>query len=169
MNQLQTVLTKDPANNKMNITRTFQAPVKTVWKAWTEPRLLDQWWAPKPWKAETKSMEFREGGTWLYCMVGPDGTRTWSRADYEKIEPQKHFTGMDAFCDEEGNINKDFPQMHWQVNFSEAGDATLVTVVITLSSKEDLQKILDLGFQEGFSAAHGNLDELLSKKLQQAG
>ena len=44
---------KDLDNKKMTITRGFDAPVADVWRAWTESELLDQWWAPKPWKAET--------------------------------------------------------------------------------------------------------------------
>ncbi len=64
---MKTTFTKDVANNKMFITREFAGTVEDVWKAWTDPKLLDQWWAPKPWKAETKSMDFREGGRWVYC------------------------------------------------------------------------------------------------------
>src|SRR5262245_15792478 len=97
---MKTTYQKDMANNKMNVTREFAAPVPQVWKAWTEPDLLDQWWAPKPWKAETKKMDFREGGNWLYSMVGPDGTRHWARVDYKKIIVQKFFSGKDAFADE---------------------------------------------------------------------
>ena len=47
-------INKDVDNKKMTITRSFDAPVSDVWRAWTESKLLDQWWAPKPWKAETK-------------------------------------------------------------------------------------------------------------------
>ncbi|MFD2144274.1 SRPBCC domain-containing protein [Mucilaginibacter antarcticus] len=67
-----TEITEDLANKKLNVTRTFNAPIDQVWKAWTDDTLLDKWWAPRPWKAETKSMNFTEGGTWLYSMVGPE-------------------------------------------------------------------------------------------------
>lgn len=51
--------------------REFNANVSLVWRAFTEPELLDQWWAPKPWKCETKSMNFKPNGKWKYEMVGP--------------------------------------------------------------------------------------------------
>jgi uncharacterized protein YndB with AHSA1/START domain len=163
MTKQQTLVSKDPANNKLVVVREFAAPVEQVWKAWTESNLLDQWWAPRPWKAETKTMDFREGGFWLYCMNGPDGTQSWSRADYKTIDPQKSFTGVDAFCDETGKVNPDLPSMHWRTEFSPTATGTKVEVEITFSSASDLEKILEMGFQEGFTAALSNLDELLGK------
>ena len=70
MSNKQTTISKDAANKKLIVVREFDAPLEEVWKAWTEKDLLDQWWAPKPWKAKTKTMDFREGGIWLYSMVG---------------------------------------------------------------------------------------------------
>ena len=159
----QTIYTLDPDNNKMRVVREFDAPLPEAWKAWTESKLLDQWWAPKPWQAHTISMDFKEGGTWLYYMEGPDGSRHYCRADYETIVPDQSYTGLDAFCDEKGNINTEFPRMHWEVVFSPTRTGTKVEVAITFASKEDLEKIVEMGFKEGFSAAHENLDTLLSK------
>lgn len=153
---------KDIANKKIFIRRSFQASLLLVWNAWTVSNLLDQWWAPRPWKAETTLMDFRTGGSWLYDMVGPDGTRHRCRADYDLVVPQKQFTGTDAFCDENWNIDPALPVMHWQVEFSEAGGATDILIILTFQSIQDLEKIMEMGFQEGFSSAHGNLDELLA-------
>ena len=161
--QNETIFTKDLANKKIGVTREFDAPVEKVWKAWTESELLDQWWAPKPWKANTLSMDFRNGGTWLYYMEGPDGSRHYCRADYKAIIANKSYEGLDAFCDEKGNINTEFPRMNWEVEFSKSNNGTKVYVEITFASVEDLEKIIEMGFKEGFAAAHTNLDELLSK------
>ncbi|HEY6503696.1 MAG TPA: SRPBCC domain-containing protein [Chitinophagaceae bacterium] len=161
--QQQTVITKDLVNRKLFVVREFDAPLEQVWKAWTDSTLLDQWWAPKPWKANTTSMDFREGGLWLYYMEGPDGSRHYCRADYNSVTPHKSFIAEDAFCDENGNINHDFPRMLWKVMFSKSGDGTKVDIEIKFATVEDLEKIIEMGFQEGFTAAHGNLDELLAK------
>jgi uncharacterized protein YndB with AHSA1/START domain len=159
----ETVFSKDAANKKIRVVREFDAPVNQVWKAWTESKLLDQWWAPKPWKAHTKSMDFREGGIWLYYMEGPDGTRHYCRADYQTIVPGKSYTGLDAFCDENGVVNTEFPRMHWQVVFNAVDNKTKVEVEITFTTEADLEKIIEMGFKEGFAAAHTNLDELLAE------
>jgi PhnB protein len=160
----QTTLKKDLQNKKIYVTREFDAPVSLVWRTWTESELLDQWWAPQPWKSETKSMDFREGGFWLYAMVGPDGTRHWARADYKTIRFQKSFSVKDSFCDEEGNLNSNLPSMDWKNEFIPMGDVTRVEVEISFEKDEDLKAILEMGFQEGFTAAHGNLDELLARQ-----
>jgi uncharacterized protein YndB with AHSA1/START domain len=158
----ETKYTKDAANKKIKVERDFDAPVELVWQAWTQSELLDQWWAPKPWKANTKTMDFREGGHWLYYMEGPEGDRQYCRADYITIVPNKSFVGNDAFCDENGNLVPEPPGMHWEVNFVANGDATRANIEISFETEADLEKIVEMGFKEGFAAAHANLDELLA-------
>ncbi len=158
----KTVFSEDIANKQMKVTREFDAPIEKVWKAWTESELLDKWWAPRPWKAMTKSMDFRTNGSWLYCMVGPEGEKHWATIRYSSIDPLKNFTGIDAFCDENGKINEELPSMQWSNNFSEKDGITTVVVDITFPSVEALKKITEMGFKEGFSMAHANLDEILA-------
>ena len=162
-NNKQTNIAKDVANKKLVIVREFDAPLEQVWKAWTESNLLDKWWAPKPWKAKTKSMDFREGGLWLYSMVGPDGTESFCRADFKTIVANKTFSADDSFCDENGKDNPDLPHMHWKNVFSKTNTGTKVEVEITFGNVADLERILEMGFEAGFRAGLGNLDELLSK------
>lgn len=156
-------ITKDVTNKKVFIVREFNAPVEEVWKAWTESELLDQWWAPKPYKACTKKMDFREGGSWLYYMEGPDGSKTWVKVDFETISPNKSFTAVDYFCDENGVRTDEFPGMHWINRFNAVNGGTKVSVEITGATVADLEKIIEMGFEEGFTAALGNLDELLER------
>jgi uncharacterized protein YndB with AHSA1/START domain len=161
----ETIYTKDLTNKKIKVEREFDAPVDQVWKAWTDSEILDQWWAPKPWKANTISMDFKSGGRWLYYMQGPDGSRHYCILDYKSISPKKNIIAEDAFTDDKGNINKEFPSMHWENEFKPVGSQTKVVIDITFASEADLEKIIEMGFKEGFAAAHRNLDELLSKEL----
>jgi uncharacterized protein YndB with AHSA1/START domain len=107
-------------------------------------------------------MDFREGGRWIYSMVGPNGETHWALTEYRKVVPLKGIELHDAFGDEAGNINTEFPQMDWKVAFKSSPDGTKVEIEIKYSSKADMEKIIEMGFQEGFTAAHGNLDELLA-------
>jgi uncharacterized protein YndB with AHSA1/START domain len=153
--------TVNKENKTINVTREFAASPELVWAAWTQPELLDQWWAPKPYQTVTKSMDFREGGKWLYTMNGPDGTVHWCMAHYKKIDPIKSYSALDAFCDEKGNINKDFPRAFWTNSFSGNKETTTVTIVIAYDDLADLEKYIEMGFKEGFTMALGNLDEML--------
>ena len=95
-------------------------------------------------------------------MQGPDGSRHYCRADYKSIVANKSYEGLEAFCDEQGNINTDFPRTHWRVEFIPEGMVTKVEVQLTFASVADLERLVEMGFQEGFAAAHKNLDELLA-------
>ena len=154
----------DKENKKITIQREFAAPLPTVWRAWTDSQILDQWWAPKPWKTQTKSSDFREGGRWIYSMKGPDGSEHFSFADYKAINPQKSFTVQDGFSDASGNIRTSMPQSTWEVDFKEENGSTIVTVRITHEKKEDFDEMLKMGFKEGMTAAMENLDDLISEK-----
>src|SRR6185295_5344399 len=101
-------------NKTITVKREFAAKLSLVWDAYTKSEILDKWWAPKPWKARTKTMDFREGGHWHYAMVGPNGEEHWALANYKEIQIQKKFTGLDAFADANGNVNKDLPQSKWE-------------------------------------------------------
>lgn len=155
----------DKPNNQILVDRSFNAPLDLVWSAWTEAEILDQWWAPKPWKAESLHMDFREGGYWLYAMVGPEGERHYSRADYMAIVPHRAFTAVDGFCDKDGNPNNDLPSNTWENTFEDRGDATLVHIRLTFDSLEDLEKIIEMGFREGFTAGLENLDQYIASQF----
>lgn len=144
----------------VEISRHFDAPLPLVWKAWTEAAILDKWWAPKPWKSETRKMLFANEGQRLYCMCGPAGERSWGLITFHDIKPQVGFAITDAFCDESGRVNNDFPSTHWEIRLEEKEGTNLVNV-LTSSKEEDMKKLIDMGFQEGYAMALDNLEEWL--------
>lgn len=158
--------TVDKDNNKIFVDREFDAPRELVWAAWTESEILDRWWAPKPWVAKTKHMDFREGGYWLYAMMGPDGEIHWSRADYREINPMEQFLAVDGFCDENGVMNPEMPSNAWDNRFeSTDANTTIVHVELTFETLEDLEQIIDMGFKEGFTAGLENLDDYIASQF----
>ena len=168
MTKNEPVFSKDTASKKLTVVKEFDAPLNLVWTAWTQAEILDLWWAPKPYKTETKTMNFREGGTWLYAMIGPQGDTHWCRVDYKKIEPLKAIIKDCRFCDAEGNIKLDPPAMIWNESFSQTGSTTTVRVVLSFATEADLEMIIKMGFQGGFTMGLGNLDEYLSTQLSTA-
>lgn len=153
----------DKETNAIHVIREFAAPLSRVWSAWTEKELLDKWWAPKPWQARTKIMDFREGGFWLYAMVGPDGASQYCRNDYKSINHHNAFSARDAFCNETGVVDTSFPQGDWTIRFKPKAETTLVEIVIRYDQPSGLEKILEMGMKEGFTAGLENLDSLLAE------
>ena len=159
----KTTITKDFENKRVTIVREFRAPKSAVWHAWTSAEELEKWWAPRPYKALTGSFEFREGGHWHYYMLSPEGEKTWCYVGYESIDVEKSFSASDGFCDENMNLSPDMPHMHWRNEFEEHDGKTKMTVEVTFASSADLQKIVDMGFEEGFTIGLNQLEELLAQ------
>jgi len=107
-------------------------------------------------------MEFEVGGSRLYAMCGPNGEKHWALADYLFITPQTIFKHRDGFCDSAGNLSPDSHRSDWNVNFAAAGDSTIVNVFIQYESLTSLQKVMEMGFKEGFTIALVGLEEILS-------
>jgi len=150
---------KDLEKRKITISKHFNAKPDVVWQAWTRKEILDQWWAPKPWRAETKKLELHEGGSWQYAMVGPEDERHHGKFQYTKINAMKSLEGIDSFTDEKGFVDTELPQATWKIEFRSAGAGTDVRITVSGKSQEVLEQLLASGFEEGFRMALGNLDE----------
>jgi uncharacterized protein YndB with AHSA1/START domain len=158
----QITITQDRENKTVTVKRSFAAPRSKVWQAWTDVSLLEKWWAPKPWKAVTKTYEFKPNGQWLYYMAGPDGEQFWSVVKFQEINAEHYFTAIDGFCDENGEINHSMPSdTHWKNEFFEEDGMTHLVVTLTFASEETMQKMIEMQFEGGFSIGLSQLEELL--------
>lgn len=163
MNNLQTTVVKDLKEKSILVAREFNTTVANVWRCYTEAELLDQWWAPAPWRAETKTMKFEVGGFWLYAMVSPEGQKHWGVMNYKAIETFKSINLEDGFCDEEGALNKELPISKGTIIFTSKTNATLVEFKMKYSTEEQLKTIIEMGFEQGITACLEQLAELLNK------
>lgn len=153
-------------NKTIHIKREFDASLEVVWQAWTTPELLDQWWAPKPYHIETRLLDLREGGMWLYAMVSPRDEKMWCKADYKTIKTNKLLSWLDAFCDENGNENTIKPRSLWTNNFTEKNGITTVNIVLQHDKLEDIEKMIEMGFKEGLTMALENLNQYLETQFR---
>src|SRR4051812_12421914 len=138
----------DVANRKVSFSRRFDAALPVVWEAWTNARQLEKWWAPKPYKAETKDFDFQPGGHWLYVMGGKDETH-WAALRYSSIDVLRGFTAESYFANENGTKKFEMPESIWNVEMLEDLGGTRLNVVVTCEDSEQLQRLLDLGFEQG--------------------
>ncbi len=154
---------KDLKNKKITTKVHFNASPEEVWKAWTEREILDKWWAPKPWRAETRKMEFKEGGSWQYAMIGPENKKQYAKMSYTEIDAPNSFEANDSFTNEKGVDDKSFPQTTWRCEFKPSGTGTDVKIVMTPKTEGALEKNLEMGFEQGFKMALGNLEDILDE------
>jgi uncharacterized protein YndB with AHSA1/START domain len=164
MNNLLFDFTVDKATKTVNIDREFAADLSLVWDAFTTQEILDQWWAPKPWASKTKVMNFEVGGRRFYAMVSPDGLEMWSVQKYTSISPKTNFKMLNAFADAEENPQ--LPGSEWDLNFSEQNGKTKVNISIYNESLERMEKMIEMGFKEGFTMTLNSLDELFATLSQ---
>ena len=156
--------TVDKATKTIHITREFAADLDLVWDAFTKAELLDQWFAPKPYQAKTKEMDFREGGRWLYTMVSPEvspeDVKRYSLVEFIKIQPKTSFSTRNSFADENGNsLNNAFSLV--KNSFKAEAEKTTVHIEKVFDNLATLEMLATGGFIEGTAAGFNNLDEYL--------
>jgi uncharacterized protein YndB with AHSA1/START domain len=155
----------DKATKTVSISMEFDAEVPLVWDAFTKPEILDQWYAPAPWKSKTKHMNFEVGGRRFYAMVGPDGQEMWAVQKYTSISPKTNFKFFNAFADKDENLQ--LPGSDWDLTFIEqkgkdGDEQTKVNISIYNESYERMERMIAMGFKEGFTATLNNLKNLLA-------
>lgn len=161
-NHLPFDFTVDKATKTVYITREFDAGLSLVWDAFTKQEILDQWVAPKPWTSRTKYMNFEVGGKRFYAMVSPEGLERWSIQEYVAITPMTHFKMYNAFADKEEN--PELPGSEWDYTFSEQNGRTTVRITIYNESLARLERMIEMGFTEGFKMSMNNLENLLASR-----
>jgi len=164
-NNLLFDFTVDKPTKTVFINREFAAELTLVWDAFTKPELLDQWVAPKPWTSKTKYMDFKVGGKRFYAMVSPEGLERWAIQEYTSITPKTNFKMHNAFADKDEN--PELPGSDWDYTFSEQNGITKVSITIYNESLERLEKMIEMGFKEGFTMSIDNLEKLLGTLSQQ--
>ena len=156
--------TVNKATKTVSVIREFAAELSLVWDAFTKPEILDQWWAPRPFLSKTKYMDFKVGGRRFYAMVSPEGEERWSIQKYTSISPKTNFKFINAFADKDEN--PELPGSDWDLNFSEQNGTTTVRVSIYNESLARMEKMIEMGFGEGFKMTLNSLEDLLTQLSQ---
>jgi len=125
--------------NEISITRIYDAPVKLVWDAWTDPKQAAQWWGPRGFTITTHSKDLRVGGSWVYTMHGPDGVDYENKTIYHEVEKYARLV-----YDHGGN-DKQPPLFRVTVNFAEIKGKTKMEMTMAAPSAEaaiEIKKII---------------------------
>ncbi len=147
------------------ITRVFNAPRHLVFKVWTEPKHIEQWFGPKGFTTRVTQIDLRPGGQWRYVMIGPDGTEYPSIGVFREIVPFERIVTSDEFeAGIEQVMNIDLPEgMVTKVIFEDWEGKTKLTIEIVHTSAEDRRKHEEMGVIAGWNSSFDCLDEYLAK------
>lgn len=159
--------TTTPEDRIYRLERVFDAPRDLVWKAWTEPERIAQWWGPRGFTTTVKEMDVKPGGAWLYCMYSPefmpDGSGACGKSVYSQVVAPEKLVYTDYFTDEDGKVNETMPVLQVTVLFTEQSNKTRVTSITEFEKPEDLEKVLAMGMEQGVKETWDRLEELLAQ------
>ena len=155
------------------ITRELDAPRELVFKAWTEPERLEQWWGPKGCRLKVAQLELRPGGVILYSISFGQGPTMWGRFVYSEIEALERLVYVSSFSDEEGALTRAPFSKTWPMEvfntltFTEQeGKTTLTLRSAPQNATEEERKTfvgMHQSLQQGFSGTFDQLADYLAK------
>ncbi|WP_298315982.1 SRPBCC domain-containing protein [uncultured Aquimarina sp.] len=137
-------------NRTLSLKRTFNAPIKLVWEAWSQSEHIAQWWGPKGMETKIIEHNFNEGGTWKYAMLMPDGNEFIADGIYTEIVTfQKIISSANFKPMTEG--------VEIQALFEEDGDKTNFTFNVVHATEEYCQQQEKMGFMNGWGSVFDRL------------
>lgn len=157
-----TTITRNVEENAVIIERFFDAPRDLVWKTFTEPAHLVNWWAPHGWTLPVCEIDFRPGGTWVSAMRGAEGDDHWGKAVYREIVAPERLVYLDSFTDAEGNPIEGMPTMLITLEFIEQGDRTKIISHTQFATAAEFAAVMEMGGVEGVVEIWNRLAEYLT-------
>lgn len=151
------------AKHEIVITRVFAAPRELVWKVWTQPGHVAQWWGPRGFTTVVKALDLRVGGRSEYVMRGPDGTEYPACGTFKEIIPFEKIVATDEFGEGFEAPGVDLPQgMVTTAVFEDLGDKTRLVLTISHPTAEDKRKHEAMGVVDGWNSSLDCMDEYLA-------
>ena len=149
-----------PADDQILITREFNAPRHLVYKAWTTPELVRQWWHAKRGEVTVAEIDLRVGGRWRWVMVTPDGFEVGFHGEYREIVPDERLVTTEVYEgipvpegeSEEGALNT--------LTLTEADGRTTLSLLVQHASQESRDMHINSGMEDGLQDALDLVEEL---------
>jgi uncharacterized protein YndB with AHSA1/START domain len=155
---------KDTNSLTMAITSEFDATADRVWQLWNDPRQLERWWGPPTYPATFVDHDLSVGSVVTYYMTGPEGDKArgwWRIID---VDAPKRIELEDGFADESGNEDSSLPTTHMTVDIEEVEEArSRMTIVTKFSTLDDMEKLIEMGMEQGMMAALGQIEDILAE------
>jgi uncharacterized protein YndB with AHSA1/START domain len=153
--------TMEADDRTLVLTRLIAAPPANLYRAWTEPALMKQWFAPLPWTTPHAEVDVRPGGSSLVVMRDPDGTEFPNRGVYLDVQPNRRLVFTDAYVRAWEPSAKPF--MTVVLSFAEEASGTLYTARVHHWTAEDRKTHEAMGFHQGWGQCADQLASLMAR------
>jgi uncharacterized protein YndB with AHSA1/START domain len=147
----------------LEISRTLKAPRALLWKAWTTKELIEEWWCPKPWKAEFTAFEPRPGGAFNSIFRGPNGEEHIYEGSILEIAPMQRIVFTDLLGGGWRPLAGPFLGFTAIIAMADEGAGVRYTARVRHKCAEDAKKHAEMGFHDGWAAAIAQLEEVAAK------
>jgi uncharacterized protein YndB with AHSA1/START domain len=152
----------DYDNLTITLVADFDAPIEQVWELWSDPRKLERWWGPPTYPATFEKHELTPGGDVTFFMTGPEGDASWGMWRVMAVDPPASLEFTDAFANTDGTPIADMPVTRVTVQLTEGDAGTRMEMHLRFESREDMEKLVNMGTVEGLQEAVGQMDALLA-------
>jgi uncharacterized protein YndB with AHSA1/START domain len=150
------------------ISRDFDAARDLLWKAFTQPEHMRQWWGPKGFKVIASKMDLRVGGTYHYGLESPDGKPMWGKFVYREITPPERLVFISSFSDENAGVTRHPMAPNWPLEMlstftfeEQPGGKTKFTVRWTpYNATEEETKVFEAGRDGMTQGWSGTMEQL---------
>lgn len=143
-----------PTDTQVLIKRSFDAPKKLLYKAWTTPDLIKRWWHANRGRVTVADVDLRVGGRWRWVMVTDEGFEVAFHGEYRELIPDERIVCTEVF---EGAPEA---EALTTTSFVETGDCTTVTILVEHRNKEERDAHINSGMEAGMQDAMDLLDDL---------
>jgi uncharacterized protein YndB with AHSA1/START domain len=152
----------DYDNLTITLIADFDAPIDRVWGLWSDPRKLERWLGPPNYPATVEKHDLTRGGEIAFFMTGPDGDKSRGVWRVTAVDPPSSLAYTDVFTDADGRPIAGMPVSRGKVQLTNRDVGTRMEIQLTLESREDMEKLLSTGVEQGLRQAVGEMDALLA-------
>ena len=147
------------ATHSLQLVRELNEPADKLYKAWTTPERMGEWFCPKPWKVTEARLDLRPGGSNYILMEGPNGEKAPNHGIYLEIVPNRKLVFTDAFTS--AWVPSEKPFMTGIIEFEDLGNGrTKYTATAVHWTEEDKKAHEEMGFHEGWGIVADQLEEV---------
>ena len=154
-------MTSQFGEGSVTIRRTFDAPRALVWRAWTDPKMMAQWFGPRMFSIPVCELDVRVGGRLRIVMRGPDGSDYPLKGVFTEVVPEERLVFTNIPTDKDGNH---LMEGETRVTFADAGGKTEMVMTSHMVGLAPIAKQMLAGMEMGWTMSIDKLEEMLAKR-----